>query len=506
MRASMWLAAAGLLSAWAAFAAGDGSQDRVDQLIARLNSGAYRDREAATRELDALGADALAALRRAAASADPETRHRAAELVERIGDRLTSARILTPSTCEFKYENKPLADAVNDFARRTGATITLSPDPGKFRGRTITAATSGPIPFWDAVELFCRKAGLHEWDGFSHLENQPNTPQPASGVFMQLQGQVIVRRGVRTFVPTPTGIVLRDGSGTTLPCCRSGAVRVRIPPVGTPIDGLVAAADEVIVPLQFSAEAKLQCQGAVDVRIDRAVDDRGRSLVCAPAIRQASSDDDVIFMNINGAAMVSNTSQGGPVGVRVRRGDRPGTRLTELAGSIAARVRFAEPLAVVETPLKAVGQSVRGNAGVVVRVTAATRAKNGDVTVGVEVHLPLDVQLVQQGVGGIQMAGQMQVFPGGVVRQMRPGGEMSNLPARSTDFQGLALEDATGRRLAATRGILGNSRFGHDGAVFEITATFKPADAEQEPTRLVFTATRPATIEIPFAVKDIPLQ
>src|SRR5438445_13494540 len=114
MRASAWLAVM-VVAGWTAVAPGDTSPDRVDRLIARLGSGAYGDREAATRELDALGADALTALRQAAASADPETRRRAAELVERIGERLTSARILAASTCEFKYENKPLKDAVDDF-------------------------------------------------------------------------------------------------------------------------------------------------------------------------------------------------------------------------------------------------------------------------------------------------------------------------------------------------------------------------------------------------------
>ena len=219
MRAFAWLAVAAMAAGWATAASGDTSPERVDHLIARLGSGAYADRERATRELDALGADALAALRRAAQSADPETRRRASELIERIGDRIATARILAPSTIEFKYENKPLREAVDDFSRRTGATISLA-DLNKFRNRTITAATPGPIPFWDAVELFCRKADLHEAPG------QPDTPQGNSG--MLIPGQVIVRRGYRNVNATPSGIVLRDGPGPALPVCRSGAVRIRI--------------------------------------------------------------------------------------------------------------------------------------------------------------------------------------------------------------------------------------------------------------------------------------
>jgi hypothetical protein len=511
MRTRAWLAAVAVVAAWTAIAPGDTSPDRVDRLITRLGSGAFGDREAATRELDALGANALPALRRAAGSADAETRRRAAELVERIDDRLAAARILAAATCEFKYENKSLKDAVDDFARRTGAAITLSdPRPDKFRDRKVTAATPGPVPFWDAVELLCRKADVHEWDGFSRIAGFPDAPQAASGVFMPIQGQVFVRRsGYRNISAAPSGIILRDGPGTALPGSRAGAVRIRVAPIGTAIDGVSpVGADEVIVPLQLSAEPKLHWQGAVDVRIDRAIDDRGRSLICTRAVRDLpAEDDEVVFINgINGLIVENSPRRSGPVGVRVQRGEKPGTRLTELSGSVAAQVRVAEPLAVAEAPLKAAGRTFRGKFGVTLKVTSAMRAKDGEETFGVEVHLPPDIQLFQQGIGAVQMAGQLQMIQRGVIRPVRSVAEMPSLPAGATEFQGLALEDGKDRRLTATRGMLGMSRFGQDGAVFEITATFKPADAGQEPARLVFSATRPATVEIPFTVKDIPLQ
>ena len=71
---------------------------------------------------------------------------------------------------------------------------------------------------------------------------------------------------------------------------------------------------------------------------------------------------------------------------------------------------------------------------------------------------------------------------------------------------GLSLEDSKGRRFAAARGGVSESRFTREAAVHQFTTTFKPAEPGQEPSRLVFTGTRPATIEIPFVVKDIPLQ
>jgi ABC-type amino acid transport substrate-binding protein len=503
---------AAVLAAWPAAApAEETATNHVDQLVTRLGSGAYRDRESASHELDGLGAAALDALRKAAGSADPETRRRAAELVERIGNRLTAARILTPTTIEFKYENQPLDHAIADLNRRTGAVISLhDANPAKFRGRTITAATPGPIPLWDAIELFCRKADLHEWDGYSRvggLVNQQQTPQVINGGF---QGQVIVRSGrVRQNGPTPNSIVLLDGPGPKLPVCRSGAVQIRIPPPGTPIDGLApVAADEVAVPLQISAEPKLHWQGTVDIRIDRAVDDRGRSLTVVPAAREAVSDEvEPIFLN--GAVMFGPVRRGGPVGIRVRRGEPPAPMIKELSGAIAGQVRVSEPLAVADAPLKMAGQTIRGGAGVMVKITTASRADDGDVTMSAEVHLPPEVQIAQQAAGqaGMMVGGAMMIQGGVVIRQgaMGPGGQMPAAPAGTTEYQGLSLEDAKGRRFTVRRGMVEMNRFAQDGSVFQFTAHFKPAEAGQEPARLVFTASKPVTIEIPFAVKDVPL-
>ena len=220
----------------------------VDQLVNRLGSGAYRDREAASRELDALGPTALDALRKAAASADPETRRRATDLIERIGARLSTARILAPTLVEFKYDHTPLLEAVEDLKRRTGAAIRRSTTPAKFQGRTVTAATAGPVPFWDAIDLFCQKADLHQWDGFSRADAE--WPQAAAGPGPATSdGQMILPQRPGRANSRPRTRSSCSTAPTRLPTGRSGAVRVRVPPPGTPIEGgraptrCVAAAD-----------------------------------------------------------------------------------------------------------------------------------------------------------------------------------------------------------------------------------------------------------------------
>jgi hypothetical protein len=228
-------------------------------------------------------------------------------------------------------------------------------------------------------------------------------------------------------------------------------------------------------------------------------------LVCTPATHGVSGDEEDLVI-INNVLMQAPYRHGGPVGVRVQRGDKPATRLAELAGSIAAQVRVAEPLAVAETPLKAIGQTIHGNAGVTLKVATAAQNEAGAITIGVEIHMPRDVQLSQQGVAAVQVAGQLQLQGGVVIRGTRAVGDMPTLPAGATDYMGLALEDAKGQKFTASRGMFEMNRFAMDGSTVQFTTVYKPTDAGQEPARLVFTATRPATIEFPFAVKDIPLQ
>jgi hypothetical protein len=107
--------------------------------------------------------------------------------------------------------------------------------------------------------------------------------------------------------------------------------------------------------------------------------------------------------------------------------------------------------------------------------------------------------------GGMNL--QMQAAFGGqvVIGGGGPPPAVRTLAAGTTEYHGLALEDAKGRRFTAPKGVQEMGQFGPDGSTMRITVTFRPTEPGQEPARLVFTATRPATIDIPFIVKDVPL-
>jgi hypothetical protein len=191
--------------------------------------------------------------------------------------------------------------------------------------------------------------------------------------------------------------------------------------------------------------------------------------------------------------------------VRLKLGERPARAVRELAGSVAAQVRVAEPVVALDGP--AAGQTARGEHGVSLRLARLNR-HDEDVRVVVTIQLPLDVGLVQP-VGGLAGA-QLQVQNGIFIPQMAaPPVEVKyppeSLPAGSTDCQGLCLEDARGRKFAAVNGTHAVNGLTPQGYTCQIDATFRPEVKGTEPVRLVFTATRPVVIEVPFVLKDVPL-
>src|SRR5262249_2872619 len=135
----------------------------IDKLVERLGSEDFTDREKAATDLDACGAAALPALRKAAESKDAEISKRSAELVAKIEKRVESERLLAPKRVHLIYKDTPIAEAVADFAKKSGYPLTLSDPENKLADRKITLDT-GDVTFWQAFDQFCTKADLIEMD------------------------------------------------------------------------------------------------------------------------------------------------------------------------------------------------------------------------------------------------------------------------------------------------------------------------------------------------------
>ena len=152
-------------------------QNKIGQLIAKLGSDNFRERDAANKELDAIGEPALEALRKAAKSNDMEVAKRATDLIGKIEQRAENARLLAPTYVELNLKEATLDDAVAELSKKSGYSIVIGGDKTKMSDRRVTLET-GRVPFWKALDMLCQKAGLVEAD--------PNTPLPGG---IDLPGQ-----------------------------------------------------------------------------------------------------------------------------------------------------------------------------------------------------------------------------------------------------------------------------------------------------------------------------
>jgi hypothetical protein len=480
----------------------DATPERIQGLITRLASPQFREREAASRELETLGEPALAALGQAAASADPETCRRAAELVERIDTRLTTARLLTPTRIQLNYTDVPLVAAVEDLVRRTGAPLRLPHTPFHYLNRTVTVAT-GPVPYWQALDLVCRRAGVHPVGG-------PLTPTGGSVSVVHATGgnpfqrRFLIRDDLNSLSPpyVTRPIELVDGPYAAGPVHYAGALRVGVPPSSLPY-AVPNPDNDYILPVQVLAEPWLKWVTAADIRISKAVDDQGQSL---SAVALEPVDEGVTVQPVGVPVfqrVIASTSS--IDGVRLRRGAKPAKALRELTGTVTVQVRIPDVLATLEKPATPVRTTVRGDRGVKLQMLEYVGGPD-DVQVTVEVSLPHTIWPV----GAV--TNPLAVRPFQAARPRPPNdGDRSPmvlgavLPPPATDCQGLSVEDAQGRRLALVQGSDPDIEWTEHGLACVITATFR-RERGVDPARLVFTASRLTAIDVPFTLKNVLLQ
>ncbi len=132
--------------------------------MAELGSADFEVRVAAANALESLGAPALEALRKGQQSDDPEVRMRSAQLVKKLETRLAGATLLTAKRVHLVYKDKPLSEALADFNKQSGYSITLFDPQNTLKDRRVTLDT-GDVTFWQALDKFCEAASLTETSG-----------------------------------------------------------------------------------------------------------------------------------------------------------------------------------------------------------------------------------------------------------------------------------------------------------------------------------------------------
>jgi hypothetical protein len=167
---------AGLVPSSGAVKTSKVDSDQISKLIDQLGSNNFRQRKKATLALDAIGAPALEALRKAMTSKDLEISQRARNLVARIEKRIESAAILTPTKVHLVCKDMPVTEAVALLAKKSQFQILVDPNSqAVLAGRKITLDT-GEVTFFEALDKLCQTASLIE-------VASPAAPQQLGGIY-----------------------------------------------------------------------------------------------------------------------------------------------------------------------------------------------------------------------------------------------------------------------------------------------------------------------------------
>lgn len=521
------------------------NEPAIHELIKKLGSSKFAERERAAKQLEAIGERALQALRDVAKSADAgqaadlETTRRAAEILRRLEEKISNAKILAPRRLRLNIKDASVLDAIKELEKLSGYAIQIQGDRNALASRRITLDT-GETTFWEALDQLCQKGGLVE----SNQQPAPMPPsirsQPRPAPILpvkpparpvpppvlnkvQLQAPVAIaavdvvelpavparparpiqakpvpapvqiqaapvqlrRARIQPIYPAPATnqIQVMPGKPSPVPTSYAGAVRVRAFTEASSQKG------EAIIRLDASAEPRLQNFSlSSSPRIDRAIDDEGQTLTF-----------------VMDPAQFANTGLNNPYGVSLPRqariqfkvGDKRSESLKELSGSLTAQaVMPTETLVSVPDIMQAAGKTAKGADGASLTVASVQKQANGDIQVQVRMeNIPGQNPFGANGIVIQQI--QINVQGGGnVVIGGMPLNPNSGMPVL-VDKAGksFSLVNIPNRRLQVNNGMMSQ----------EASLVFRPNAGQGDPDRLILTGQRTATFAVPFSFKNVPL-
>ncbi len=468
----------------------------VSELITRLGSEDFRERETAVVDLQKAGAGAIPALRDATNSSDPEVRRRASGILFKLQRASDSTGLLAPKKVSLTYRNMPLGSAINDLKTRTGLNITLDTTRIADPLRKLTCVT-GEVPLWDALEQFCTAAGLQE----SHRLELDVPKQPPQG-----------RRGYVAMpsVPTPDAvpIVLIDGKDR-LPGARDTAVRVVVMPKSFPGHRVTLGTGETTLCFDIMPTPGLNWLDVVAVKINKLTDDAGRagsagSVAVAPS---NNFDFDGVVAWGGGPGMGFNPGFGGRfdprtgmpippdtlpnpriVAVPLKLGTPSARSIKRLEGIVLGEIMVAnQTLITIPDPAKHTNTAFDGPGQMRLTVVAIGEAKGtAGVTVQVMLQYPSPWSVSAR-------------------RGLNPGGMWPEQPRTASQTPTVKAFDAKDKEMLGQNVNGGYSGSSDDGLTMfqHINLTFRK-DAGV-PAKLVLVGPRPVVVEVPFVLENVPL-
>lgn len=296
-------------------------------LIPRLGSKDPPEREAAATALEAIGGEALPALRDARDGQDPAIRQQAAALIRKIeGDQL-----VRPSLVPLNYRDVPMAEVIRDISHKTGCRLRIYELRKDWLAERITLHEPKPVPFWKAVDRLCQ-TGRFQYNlgsdagGASVSLFRGETSGPASdhGAFRVQLVAILLDHRYRW---------LHLGSDASLPRTARDEDR-----------------DNSFIRLQVMVEPRMMIRNDDPLRNLSVIDDLGQSLLAAdPDSRQDHHD-----FGLTPTAYVVGQVPLEPAG-------RPGRMIRKLRGIAPVVVARRRPEPLVIPLAGAVGRSYRSD-------------------------------------------------------------------------------------------------------------------------------------------------
>ena len=429
----------------------------VAALVQQLASPKFAEREAATRKLKEIGDKAVPALMTARTSPEGEMRRRAELLLNAIHQRRDAELLLSCSKVRLKFDRVPVPTAVDQFAAQTGVQIVLDGDRTAHSVRTVTL-DSEEVSFFQALELFCRKAGLVE------------RMVTSTAAYGNPYSEVLGNRGIawsgpsylEPVISSPSRIVLMDAKGQTAsPMFHAGAVRVRAITSGW------TEPPRHTMKFEVFADPKLPFRGVAAFRIDRAVSDKGETL-------DVLEDD---------TAALDNRQ----ISVRLSSPPKDCVKLAEVTGRASVLVEKIEELIAIDNVRDATGKAFKAKTGEALEI--------GEIDVrGPHCWVQLRLKFPSASVPAQLAVAQL-------VRARRFGSRTNADSVTSN----ILLFDSQGKLIPCT-GTQTNLVPTVDGLILECSLSFQVATGEPAPARLIYHGRRVVAGDVRFVLRDVPLQ
>jgi hypothetical protein len=492
---------------------------RVKALIGQLGSREFREREEATQLLIATGAPALEYLHQATTSSDAEVRRRAREALGRIEKKIETTHLLKPQLVQLVYRDTLVADAVADFAKKSGYAVQLD-DPARLANRKLTLDT-GEVPFWEALDQFCRTAGLIERRLMPPANQNTQGMSPQELERRLWEKRMLIRRGL-TVPPARVDfgkIVLVEGKQDTLSTVYLGGVRIRALSANTPIPGHGMSPEESYVVLDVAAEPSIDWRGVLGIHVQKAMDHERREVVqVQESMPRPNSVDDLNAMggvamgavafkiNVNNGVMFaasdfdnlanSSNSPAREFPIRFKRNGRDMKQLREIEGILFARVQTPQgPLIQADKILQAEGKTFKGPEDSYLKIHEARQNESGQVQLRITLRAP-------------SMSNDALGMMGGAIFVRRFNGRMAFMAQHDSEnvaAHNLALQDSKGRpfQLASSEE---TTQVNGAEVTQEFRLTFQSRQGLEPPARFVYSGHRLVTVEIPFTLKNVTLK